>query len=194
VGANSSPKTDQKCRLGSCINCRLYFAVVPQDEGFPLRFTHYLVVTSLTPLSIRMRISSIYSRGPSASYTGFLPHSWAIEGYTLSGYSSWYMRGPALYSPSRQKKQIVVGDVPPLPRRKLWGWERLTNPREYIGLPLGILEWVTQNPPHKPTKKLGWIPVQRAAFPIICVRRTCNLIRCWSLEPCPVFPLPHSWA
>jgi hypothetical protein len=73
VGENASPKTDQKCRLGSCIIHRLSFAVVPQDEGYPLRFPHSLVVTSLTPLSVRMMISSIDSRGPSASYMGFLP-------------------------------------------------------------------------------------------------------------------------
>jgi hypothetical protein len=67
------PKTDQKCRLGSCIIRRLSFAVIPQDEGHLLSFTHSLVVTSLTPLYVRMLISSIDSRGPFASYMGFLP-------------------------------------------------------------------------------------------------------------------------
>jgi hypothetical protein len=39
-------------------------------------------------------------------------------------------------------------------------YERLMNPFEYIGLPLGLLEWVTHNPPRKPTKKLGHSPAQ----------------------------------
>jgi hypothetical protein len=73
VGENSSPTTDQTCRLGSCIIRRLSFAVVPQDEGYPLSFPYFSVVTSLPPLSVRMRISSIYSRDPSALYMGFLP-------------------------------------------------------------------------------------------------------------------------
>jgi hypothetical protein len=73
VGANASPKTDHKFRLGSCMIRRLSFAVVPQDGGYPLSFPHSSVVTSLTPLSVHMRISSMDSRGPSASYTVLLP-------------------------------------------------------------------------------------------------------------------------
>jgi hypothetical protein len=73
VGANASPKTDQKCKLGSRIIRCLSFAVVPQEEGYPLSFPNYYVVTSLTPLSVCMRISSIDSRGLFMSYTGFLP-------------------------------------------------------------------------------------------------------------------------
>jgi hypothetical protein len=73
VGANASPMTDQKCRLGSCMILRLSFAVVPQYGAHPLSFPHSSVVTSLTPLFFRTRISSMDSRGPSASHTGFLP-------------------------------------------------------------------------------------------------------------------------
>jgi hypothetical protein len=68
------------------------------------------------------------------------------------------------------------------------------NPCKYIWLPIGLLEWVTRNPPHKTTNKLGRVPAQRAVFPILCVRRKYNLLRCRSLEPCPVCPPPHSWA
>jgi hypothetical protein len=35
VGANASPMTDQKCRLGSCMIRRLSFVVVHQDGGIP---------------------------------------------------------------------------------------------------------------------------------------------------------------
>jgi hypothetical protein len=60
VGANASPKTDQKCWLGSRIICHPYFAVVPQEEGYPLSFPHYWVITPLTPLSARMMIYIIH--------------------------------------------------------------------------------------------------------------------------------------
>jgi hypothetical protein len=103
------------------------------------------------------------------------------------------MRGPSIYSPLRQKKPIMAGEVPPLPRRKGGGLERLMNPFEYIGLPLGLLEWEIHNLPRKPTKKLVRIPAQRADFPIICVRRSFNLLQCRPLEPCPVCPPPYSW-
>jgi hypothetical protein len=73
VGANAFPKTYQKCKMGSQIIRRLSFAVVPQEEGYPLRFPHSYVVTPLTPLSVSMRISSIGSRVPFTSYTGVLP-------------------------------------------------------------------------------------------------------------------------
>jgi hypothetical protein len=73
VGANASPRTDQTCRMGYCMIHRLSFAVAPQDGGYPLNFPHSSVVTSLTPLSVRMRISSMGSRGLSASYKGLLP-------------------------------------------------------------------------------------------------------------------------
>jgi hypothetical protein len=73
MGENASPKTYQKCGLGSCIIHRLSLAVVPQGEGYTLSVTHSSDVTSLAYLSVRMRISSIYSRGAFASYTGLLP-------------------------------------------------------------------------------------------------------------------------
>jgi hypothetical protein len=84
VGEHASPKTNQKCKLDSRIIRRRSFAVLPQEEGYPLSVPHSSVITSLTPLSVRMRISSIDSRGLFASYTGFLP-SWTIEGYALYG-------------------------------------------------------------------------------------------------------------
>jgi hypothetical protein len=36
-----SPKTDQKCRMGSYIIRRLSFAVVPQDEGYPINISPF---------------------------------------------------------------------------------------------------------------------------------------------------------
>jgi hypothetical protein len=47
VGENASPMTDQNCMIR-----HLYFAVVPQDGGYPLSFPLSSFVTSLTPASL----------------------------------------------------------------------------------------------------------------------------------------------
>jgi hypothetical protein len=56
---------------------------------------------------------------------------------------------------------ILVGEGPLLPRRKGGVHERLVNLYNYIGLSLGLLEWVNRNPPRKPTRMLGHNPARR---------------------------------
>jgi hypothetical protein len=73
VGAKSPPKTDQTYRLGSLMVSSLSFAMIPHVAGHPFRSPHSYVVTSLTPLFVCIKISSIDLRGPPVSYMGLVP-------------------------------------------------------------------------------------------------------------------------